>query len=491
MNSDIISLQYQLQELREKQQKTQEQLKMAFDQFNDVVQQLQVLQLPKQNLKVKVNVNEIKQKQNTKILKQIKVYKEKNLFKRFVSQIVFRNIMQFLSTQDIKQLRLVSVFTNYLIETNIEYLLYYKIQRTKYIESLNIRNFQEPKIPNLRNVCNSLKKLMYQRGKINKIPNQLLSYLTLIIDLNTLVKSQNNKRNEFLSKYDILQIVTNQIQNYPLNWYGFIEKDKRMIKNISSIKFTKNNLIDSKEYDNLKEYIKNLFEFSTSSNYKEICDAHNKDQILIKIQKQTKCLNQLLLKMKAKQNYINKISDLGNLFFKSILSYCQLQDIMNSRFVCQKFNQEFQQNANFHFQIQAFRIQKQINLIQTNFNLSQSQDEFLQVNKDQHSLMELFYCIQKQNKLQNNINMKDFLQINSQNISDIIFKSQIENDLYLRSREQVRECLGIDILVESNYNTFQMKLEKSKECLINYYIKLPQLQKKLINLENHYQEPQI
>lgn len=31
----------------------------------------------------------------------------------------------------------------------------------------------------------------------------------------------------------------------------------------------------------------------------------------------------------------------------------------------------------------------------------------------------------------------------------------------------------MDILVESNYTTFFMKLEKVKECLLEYYVKLP------------------
>lgn len=50
-----------------------------------------------------------------------------------------------------------------------------------------------------------------------------------------------------------------------------------MIKNIINTKFSKNNVIEWKEYDNLKLYIKNLFDFTSSSNYKLICDAYNKD----------------------------------------------------------------------------------------------------------------------------------------------------------------------------------------------------------------------
>ncbi|CAK93988.1 unnamed protein product (macronuclear) [Paramecium tetraurelia] len=486
MNSNKISLLNHFEELKQSQQKQQEQIKFAFDTFNQLVQQFQTLQLPKQNLKVLVQENQ--QRSTIKKEKPKKVYKEKNLFKRFVTQIVFRNIMQFLSIQDIKQLRLVSFFTNYLIETNIEFLLYHKIQRTKYLESLNIGDYQLPIIPSLRSVYISLRKLISQKGNLNKIPQQLLSYLTLLIDLNTAAKSQNSKRNEYLSKYDIIQAVNQQLLYYPLNWFNFFEKERRIIKNVAAMQFCKKCRIEQNQYDDLKKYIKNLIDFSTSSNYKVICDAQNKDQIMATISKYLRFLNKLLIKIKAKQNQLKKISNLGNVFFQTVYTYCSLQDIIKGRFVCQKFNQELKQHAIFHFQIQGFRIQKQINLIQTNFNLSQSQDEFLYKNKEQPSLMELFYCIQQECKLQNNINMRDFLQINSQQISEIIFKSQGDNELHSRSREQVKECLGIDILVESNYDVFQLKLQRVKECLMEYYVKLPQLQKTLLNLENHQNE---
>ncbi|CAD8201786.1 unnamed protein product [Paramecium octaurelia] len=487
MNSNKICLQNQFEELKQSQKKQQEQIKFAFDTFNQLVSSFQTLQSPKQSLKVIV---EEKQERHTikKEKPKKKVYKEKNLFKRFVTQIVFRNIMQFLSIQDIKYLRLVSVFTNYLIETNTEFLLYHKIQRTKYIESLNIRDYQLPTIPSLRSVHVSLRKLISQNGNLNKISQQLLSYLTLLVDLNTAAKSQSGKRNEYVSKYDIIQAATSQIQNQPLNWFNFVEKERRIIKNMTTMQFNKKNKIEQNQYDDLKKYIQNLIDFSTSSNYKVICDAHNKDQIIVTISKYSRFLKKLLIKIKAKQNQLHRISNLGNVFFQTVYTYCSLQDIIKGRLVCKKFNQELKQYANYHFQIQGLRIQKQINLIQTNFNLSQSQDEFLYKNKEQPSLMELFYCIQQECKLQHNINMREFLQINSQQISDIIFKSQSDKELHSRSREQVKECLGIDIQVESNYYAFLSKLENVKECLTEYYVKLPQLQNKLLNLENHQHE---
>ncbi|CAD8203183.1 unnamed protein product [Paramecium pentaurelia] len=453
----------------------------------------------------KENLNPKKPVLTSKLKKQQKLLKEKNLFTRFVFKIVFRNIMKFLTTQDIKQLRLVSIYTNHLIETNLEFLFYHKISRMKYIQTLNIRDFQLPVIPNLIHVQKPLRNLLSQGGCLNLIPDQLLSSLTLLADLYTVSKPQGDKKNQYQTKYDILQIVNICLQKQPFNWYALNEKEIRLIKkhifienqrrikkiNIST-KINQNKQINFRDFNVLIKYVKNLCEFSTRPDYKVICDAYKRDKIILTIQKQQRFLNNLLIKIKSKQSQLEKISNLGNLFFKVILSYCSIEDIMNTRYICKKFNQEFQNNANFHYQIQVFRIEKQINSIQNNFNLSLTQNEFLYKTKEQkNSLMELFYCIQNQDTLKKKINTKDFLQINSQKITDAIYKSKIDNELYQKSKNLIRLRLGMDVLVERNAPNFFAKLEKVKELLSEYYVKVPQLQKKLQGILNHYHELEI
>ncbi|CAD8105908.1 unnamed protein product [Paramecium sonneborni] len=484
MNLDITNFQHQLSELNEKQQKKQKDIKLAFDLFQNLVKQVQSLKLPKKNQQSTQNK---KQSQNKiKIENQKQVYQEKNLFKRYLSQIVFRNIMLFLTTQDIKQLRLTSYFTNYLIETNLEFIFYKKIQRTIYLESLNIMNFQQPEIPGLKNIQKSLKKLISQNGQIHKIPQQLLSYFAIIIDLSESSKGLVSKRNTYFSKFDILSSTYQFLQYQSLNWYGLYEKDKRALKILISKNYKRKELINGKEYDDLKKYMQNLFDFLSRPDYKIICEAYNKDQLIQQTSIQQRFIKNLLIKIKQKQNYLSKISSLGNLFFKITLSYCSMKDIINSRFVCNKFNQEFKQNSSYHYQISYSRIQKQINVIQTNFNLNLTQDEFLYKTQEQFSLMELFYSIQQNDSIKNNITTKDLLQINSENIAEFIFKSPIQNELYLKCQELIIERLGMDILVEKNYEIFLKRLIKVKECLSDYYIQLPNLQKQLLNIENNF-----
>ncbi|CAD8203651.1 unnamed protein product [Paramecium octaurelia] len=489
MSSDNIFLRQSQYELRQKQQTTLKQTRTAFNAYQNLFYSFQNLKLPKSNLKD--NVNQKYHKQKFKLEKYVKTQKIKNLFERFVSQIVFRNIMVFLSTQDIMQLRLVSIFTNHLIEANIEFLFYIKIQRQNYVKSLNIQDFQQPVIPSLNNILKQLRKWMSQNGSIPQIPSQLLSQLTLLADLYTESKSQGQKQKQYITKYDILQTVITCLQYQPLNWYGILEKQRRLIRNYMSKNRYQNNQVNSKEFLALAKYIKNLFDFTTQRDYKVICDAYNKDKIVLNLQQQQQFLYNLLTKQRSKSNQLEKISKLGTLFFKVILSYCSLEDIQNSRYVCKKFNQEFEQNSNFYYQIQVQRVQQQIKTIENNFNLCSKQDELLSKTKEQNSLMELFYCIQNQVKLVNNIRTQDFLCINSQEIADAIFKSEIDHEIYSRSRDYIRSKLGMDLLVESNYKTFLMKLEKLKECLMDYYFKLPQLQKKLEFILHLYHEPEI
>ncbi|CAK60065.1 unnamed protein product (macronuclear) [Paramecium tetraurelia] len=482
MSQDNIFLKHSQQGLRQKQQITQKQTRTAFNAYQNLFYSFQNLTLPKSNLKD--NLNKKQPQPKFKLEKYVKTQKQQNLFGRFVSQIVFRNIMVFLSTQDLMQLRLVSILTNHLIEANIEFLYYIKIQRQNYVKSLNIQDFQQPVIPSLNNILKQLRKLMSINGSISQIPSQQISQFTLLADLYMATKSQEQKQKQYVTKYDILQTVI-CLQYQPLDWYGLLEKERRLIRNYMSKNRNQKNYINSKENIALTKYIKNLYDFTTQSDYKLICDAYNKEKIVLNLQQQQIFLHNLLTKQRSKLNQLENISNLGTLFFKGILSYCSLKDIQNTRYVCKKFNQEFEQNSNFYYHIQVQRVQKQIKTIENNFNLCSKQDELLSKTKEQNSLMELFYCIQNQVKLENNIRTQDFLCINSQEIVDAIFKSEIDHEIYSRTREN-GSFSGKQL-----QNPFHEIRDSLTECLMDYYFKLPQLQKKLEFILHLYHETEI